>query len=82
VNDRDAVREKLAAQGIATGIHYPTPCHLSEPYVGQAVTALPVVEAAAQRILSLPMYPHLAEEDVDRVSETLNQVVPVGKTLT
>jgi dTDP-4-amino-4,6-dideoxygalactose transaminase len=75
VDDRDEVREKLAAHGIATGIHYPTPCHLSEPYAGEAGTALPVVEAAARRILSLPMYPHLAHDDVDRVCDTLNQLV-------
>ena len=32
VPQRDRVRAELAALGIATGIHYPTPCHLLEPY--------------------------------------------------
>ena len=82
VGDRDEVREKLAAHGIASGIHYPTPCHLSQPYAGDVGPALPVVEAAAHRILSLPMYPHLTQDDVDRVCAALNRIAPVGEALT
>jgi dTDP-4-amino-4,6-dideoxygalactose transaminase len=82
IDHRDAARKKLADLGIATGIHYPTPCHLSDPYAGAARTPLPVVEAAASRIVSLPMYPHLAMHDVDRVCETLNRVASVDNSLT
>jgi dTDP-4-amino-4,6-dideoxygalactose transaminase len=74
VNDRDGVRKELAEQGIGTGIHYPVPCHLMEPYKAFADGPLPVAEAAANRQLSLPMFPHLTRADVRRVADCLNTV--------
>jgi dTDP-4-amino-4,6-dideoxygalactose transaminase len=74
VEDRDRVREELAAQGIGTGIHYPVPCHLMTPYEEYADGSLPVAEAAANRQLSLPMFPHLSASDVRRVATALNTV--------
>jgi dTDP-4-amino-4,6-dideoxygalactose transaminase len=73
VRDRDRVREELAAQGIATGIHYPTPCHLMAPYSVYAHGPLPAVETAAGELVSLPMYPHLRQADVARVCKTLTE---------
>jgi dTDP-4-amino-4,6-dideoxygalactose transaminase len=66
---RDAVRRVLAAAGIETLIHYPTPPHLQPAYagVGRGQGSLPVTEAIAARSLSLPMGPHLTAEDVARV---------------
>jgi dTDP-4-amino-4,6-dideoxygalactose transaminase len=75
VEQRDLVRERLAAQGIGTGIHYPVPCHLMTPYAQYADGPLPVAEAATERQLSLPMFPHLPVEDARRAAETLNAVV-------
>ncbi len=75
VNERDRVREVLAERGIGTGIHYPVPCHLMEPYEQYADGSLPVAEAAAGRQLSLPMFPHLSQEDARRVAEDLNAVL-------
>jgi dTDP-4-amino-4,6-dideoxygalactose transaminase len=74
VSDRARVRHLLDEQGIATGIHYPVPCHLMEPYRRWSDGALPAAERAADEVLSLPMYPHLSVEDVRRVAETVNQV--------
>jgi dTDP-4-amino-4,6-dideoxygalactose transaminase len=74
VADRDRVRQDLADQGIATGIHYPVPCHLMAPYRDHADGALPAVEQAAGELVSLPMYPHLGADAVRRVAEALNQV--------
>lgn len=74
VEDRDRVRADLAAEGIGTGIHYATPCHLMSPYAEYATGGLPVVEASAGRLLSLPMFPHLRTEDAERVAERLNAV--------
>jgi dTDP-4-amino-4,6-dideoxygalactose transaminase len=74
VNDRDRVREELGALGIGTGIHYPVPCHLMVPYTQYADGPMPVAEAAANRQLSLPMFPHLSIDDVRRVAATLNAV--------
>jgi dTDP-4-amino-4,6-dideoxygalactose transaminase len=80
VDDRDQVQCELAAEGIATGIHYRTPCHLQPAYRHLTDKALPVAERAAQRILSLPMFPHLSEEQIGRVAAVLRQVLlPGGK---
>ena len=76
VLERDRVRDELAAAGIATGIHYPTPCHQTAAYRQYADGPLPVVEAAAAELISLPMYPHLTGVDVARVAEALNAVAP------
>ncbi|GIX28904.1 MAG: UDP-2-acetamido-2-deoxy-alpha-D-ribo-hexopyranos-3-ulose 3-aminotransferase [Burkholderiales bacterium] len=69
---RDAVREALTQAGIASAIYYPIPLHHQEVY--QAVCGdlrLPHTEAAAQEVLSLPMHPYLAPQQVDRVCETV-----------
>ena len=77
VEDRDRVQDELAAQGISTGIHYPLPIHLQEAYrsAGFGAGSFPVTEAAAKRILSLPMYPELTEDSVRRVAAALGQAV-------
>jgi dTDP-4-amino-4,6-dideoxygalactose transaminase len=71
VANRDAVRANLSARGIATGIHYPTPCHLLAPYAAFSAGPLPVVESAADELVSLPIYPHLHVDEVDRVCDEL-----------
>jgi dTDP-4-amino-4,6-dideoxygalactose transaminase len=68
--ERDALRNYLNAQGIGTGIHYPLPVHLQPAYRNRIVagpSGLGVSESAAQQILSLPMYPQLSDEMIDRV---------------
>ena len=85
VEQRDRVRAELAALGIVTGIHYPTPCHLLEPYRHWSPGSLPNVETLAEEILSLPMYPQLPDSDVMRVCEALARITsdtdPVGDHL-
>jgi dTDP-4-amino-4,6-dideoxygalactose transaminase len=68
---RDDVRAGLARRGIQTGVHYPVPCHLQPPLRRFAHAPLPVAERAAQELLSLPMFPHLTEAQVDLVCEAL-----------
>ena len=77
VADRDRVQAELTAAGIGTGIHYPVPIHLQEAYSdrGLAAGAFPVTEAAATRVLSLPMYPELAEADVRRVAAAVGEAL-------
>jgi dTDP-3-amino-3,4,6-trideoxy-alpha-D-glucose transaminase len=67
---RDELREHLDAAGIASGIHYPIPVHRSEAYADLEMGAgsLPVVEGLAGRICSLPIFPGMTSEDVDRVA--------------
>ena len=68
--ERDALRDYLNAHGIRTGIHYPIPVHLQPAYrnrVAAGASGLGVSERLAQQILSLPMYPQLSDEMIDRV---------------
>ncbi|HLY29714.1 MAG TPA: DegT/DnrJ/EryC1/StrS family aminotransferase [Ktedonobacterales bacterium] len=73
--ERDRVRAELAEQGISTGVHYPIPLHLQPACAqyGIAAGSLPVTEAAAERILSLPMYAELTDEQIMYVSEAISR---------
>jgi dTDP-4-amino-4,6-dideoxygalactose transaminase len=71
---RVQAREWLASWGIETSVHYPTPIHLMEPYTRFATGPLPVAEQAAKRIVSLPLYPHMTDEQVGRVAQALELV--------
>lgn len=73
VQQRIQLQNRLKAQGIATGIHYPIPLHLQPAYhyLGYKASDFPKAERAAQEVLSLPMYPELSESQVNRVVEAL-----------
>ena len=75
--DRDRVREALTEQGIHTGVHYPIPLHLQPACTqyGYVQGSLPVTEAAAERILSLPMYAELTDEQIQQVCDALVAVL-------
>jgi dTDP-4-amino-4,6-dideoxygalactose transaminase len=72
---RDAVREALHEQGIQTSVHYP-PIH-GFSFYAEAFSdrRLRRTEEVAERILTLPLYAHMAEDDVDRVVGALSQAV-------
>lgn len=74
VDNRDDVVEALKQMGISTGLHYPIPLHLQKAYghMGLAVGLYPVAEACAKRLLSLPMYPELTEDQISYVCDCLN----------
>jgi len=78
VEERDRVLAALHAAGVGAGIHYPTPLHLTGAYahLGLGGGAFPVAEAAAARILSLPMYPHLTSAQQERVADALAATAP------
>ena len=73
VEDRSRIQHELNERGIATGIHYPTPIHLQPAYrhLGHRDGDFPMVERLAQRVLSLPMFPELRDEQIEYVSEVL-----------
>jgi dTDP-4-amino-4,6-dideoxygalactose transaminase len=76
VDNRDEFRKELAARGIATGVHYPRPCHLQRPYVSAGgPTSMPVAEAAAGRIVSLPVWGQMPEDDVLYVCKQVEELV-------
>jgi perosamine synthetase len=63
--DRDAFAQRLGERGIGTGIHYPRPIHQQPMYREMGFDAsLPVAEAAAREVLSLPVHPALSEADL------------------
>jgi dTDP-4-amino-4,6-dideoxygalactose transaminase len=70
---RDGLREHLEKTGVETGVHYPLPLHLQPPFApfGYARGRFPQAEKAANEALSLPMYPELGNDGVDRVTESI-----------
>ncbi|MEO8378959.1 MAG: DegT/DnrJ/EryC1/StrS family aminotransferase [Acidobacteriota bacterium] len=66
---RDALQSFLKSRGISTLIHYPVPPHLSLAYAsgGWRRGDFPIAEEMASTVLSLPIGPHLADEQVDYV---------------
>jgi dTDP-4-amino-4,6-dideoxygalactose transaminase len=50
------------------------PCHLLDPYSRFATRSLPVAEQAAREIVSLPIFPHMLVEQVDRVCTELRRL--------
>jgi dTDP-4-amino-4,6-dideoxygalactose transaminase len=63
---RDALRQALDAAGIASDVHYPIPDH-RQSVRAQPATLLPATEAACAEVLTLPCFPGLAPDAVDRV---------------
>ena len=73
--ERDKLAESLAKRGVATLIHYPVPIHLQPAYrdLGLREGAYPVAEAAASEVLSLPIFPQLAEDEIEYVCRQVNE---------
>jgi dTDP-4-amino-4,6-dideoxygalactose transaminase len=71
--ERDAVQQRLRARQVDTGIHYPVPAHLQPACasLGYKAGDFPVTEAAAARMLSLPMFPELTEAQIEYVCDAL-----------
>ena len=73
VAERDRMRERLIAESIDAGIHYPRPVHRQPAFahLGAGRDDLQVSELAAQSILSLPMYPGMTPEQQERVADAI-----------
>jgi dTDP-4-amino-4,6-dideoxygalactose transaminase len=76
VPDRAAAGRALDAAGIGWGVHYPVPCHRQPAYAPYGGEPLPVAEAAADHILSLPVSPTMTPEQVGRVGMVLHRAGP------
>lgn len=74
---RDRAIKELGAAGIGVGIHYPVPVHLQGAFghLGHREGDFPVSERVADTMLSLPMHPHLREEQQHFVVEQLRSVL-------
>lgn len=73
---RDAIMGALQQEGIASAIYYPVPLHRQKAF-GDACTGmrLPMAEAAAERCLSLPIYPELADESIVQISQVIRRTL-------
>ncbi len=80
VQKRDHFRKMLEQEGIATGIHYPTPIHLQPAcaHYGYECGRLPITEEVTQRIVSLPMYPELTVEQIQVVVNAVKKSLVSG----
>ena len=70
IEQRERFMEHLAEQGIASGIHYPIPCHRQPVYADHpqhAEGTLPYTERICERIVSIPIHPLHTEEEIKRV---------------
>jgi dTDP-4-amino-4,6-dideoxygalactose transaminase len=67
VQNRDKLMNSLGERGISCGIHYPVPIHLTDAYkfLGLGRGSFPVAEQCANEFLSLPMFPELAQEQIE-----------------
>ena len=79
VGERAHFRTALEREGIATGMHYPTPIHLQPAclHYGYVRGMLPVTEVVTQRIVSLPMYPELTTEQLQTVVNAVKKSIVV-----
>ncbi len=77
---RDALKAALAGQGVQTGIHYPLPLHLQRACAAFACPqgSLPVTEQLAGRILSLPMFPELINQEIEFVCRLMREHLLTG----
>lgn len=74
---RDSLRTALSDRGVQTGVHYPVPAHLQPAYghLGYAAGSLPESEAWAAEVLTLPMFPEMTDDEVDRVCDAMREAV-------
>jgi dTDP-4-amino-4,6-dideoxygalactose transaminase len=78
-DDRDGLREHLAARGVAAAVHYPVAVHRTEAYadLGLGAGSLPVAESLAERVCSLPIFPGMTREHVDAVAAAVHELQPL-----
>ena len=78
--ERDALMQHLADQKIFAGVHYPRPLFTAEPFRDSVTVPfeLPVCSSIAGEILSLPMYPEMTRQHVERVAVAVQSFAPAS----
>lgn len=73
VEDRNTVQEALQTRGIPTAVHYPEPLHRQPVFasLGYREGSLPHSEAAARRVLSLPMHAYLTAAEQEEIARAV-----------
>lgn len=77
VGNRDIFETRMKALGVPTAVHYPQALHTQPVFahLGQPEGCYPVSEAAARRVISLPMHPYLTDAQQQAVIDALAQAV-------
>lgn len=72
---RDELMNHLSKEGVATGLHYPEPLHLQEcfTHLGYKRGDFPNTETFAKKLLSLPMFPELTDEQIQYVAASVKR---------
>ena len=80
VDDRNDLLSFLKDKGIAARVYYPVPLHLQPCYraLGYSIGSFPVSEKAAERVLSLPVYPELNEEKIEYIIQSVKDFTSHG----
>ncbi len=75
--ERQKIMDGLKERGIPTACYYPIPMHLSTAYadLGYKEGDLPVCEAAARRVFSIPMHPYLTMRQIDEIADAIKEVL-------
>jgi perosamine synthetase len=79
---RDTVMQRLSKQGIGSSVHYPGPLPLMSYYrdrYGYRAGQFPVAEWLADQTISLPVGPHLTEDDARRVGRTFKEAIHMAR---
>jgi dTDP-4-amino-4,6-dideoxygalactose transaminase len=71
VENRDAFTLYLKEHGVSTDIHYPVPDHWQTAYTLHGTFELPITEAASAKLVSLPCFPGLTNEQINHVIEVV-----------
>lgn len=74
--DRDQFAAELAKRGVGSGIYYPIPNHRLAAF--NSPLDLDETEKAAKEVLSLPIYPSLSDENLEKIVEAVNKVAKAG----
>ncbi len=72
-DDRPGAIAHLSAAGVATDIHYPLPDH-RQPVVPPRSASLPVTERASERVLSIPLFPELTDDEIDVITNGIGEL--------
>ena len=77
VENRDHVRAELEKRGVETAVHYPVPIHLQDAFMhlGYKKGSFPNTERACERVISMPVFPELTEEQVRYAALSLAEIV-------
>lgn len=82
VMERKAVQEHLRSLGIASGVYYPLPLHRLEPYrhLGYGPGSFSEAERAAQETLANPLYPEMAEDQIEAVASGVREALALTRS--